>query len=67
MTDSHFIMSVSVMFPFVLPFLPTFRTSQAPDSVMLSIVNILAVIYVYHQFSSLRKAGSKYLLGNESW
>ena len=30
---------------------------------LLSIVNSLAVIYVYNQFSSLRKAGSKYLLG----
>ena len=25
-------------------------------------INSLAVIYVYNQFSSLRKAGSKYLL-----
>lgn len=30
---------------------------------MLSIVNSLAVIYIYNQFSSLRRAGSKYLLG----
>ena len=30
---------------------------------MLSIVNSLAVVYIYKQFSSLRKAGSKYLLG----
>ena len=30
---------------------------------MLSIVNCLAVIYIYNQFSKLRKAGSKYLLG----
>ena len=32
---------------------------------MLSIVNCLAVIYIYKQFSSLRKAGSKYLLGQQ--
>ena len=32
---------------------------------MLSIVNSLAVIYIYNQFSSLRKAGSKYLLGQQ--
>lgn len=30
------------------------------------IVNSLAILYLYNQFSSLRKAGSKYLLGEES-
>ena len=38
---------------------------QKSDTVMLSIVNSLAVIYIYNQFSSLRKAGSKYLLGQQ--
>lgn len=33
---------------------------------MLSIVNCLAVVYIYNQFSSLRKTGSKYLLGKIS-
>lgn len=36
---------------------------QVADTVLLSIVNSLAVIYIYNQFASLRKAGSKYLLG----
>ena len=36
--------------------------TQQSDAVML-IVNCLAVIYIYNQFSRLRKAGSKYLLG----
>lgn len=31
--------------------------------VLLMIVNCLAVLYIYNQFSNLRKAGSKYLLG----
>eukprot|EP00731_Ephydatia_muelleri_P016596 Em0009g1020a len=31
--------------------------------VLLMIVNSLAVFYIYNQFSNLRKAGSKYLLG----
>ena len=38
---------------------------QKSDTVMLLIVNSLAVIYIYNQFSSLRKAGSKYLLGQQ--
>jgi len=37
---------------------------QAADTVLLSIVNSLAVIYIYNQFSSLRKeARSNHLLG----
>ncbi len=36
---------------------------QKSDTVLLSIVNCLAVIYIYNQFSKLRKAGSKYILG----
>lgn len=43
-----------------------FAVSQKSDTVMLSIVNCLAVIYIYNQFSSLRKAGSKYLLGEHA-
>ena len=35
---------------------------QTSDVVLLAMINSLAVIYVYNQFSSLRKAGSKYLL-----
>lgn len=40
---------------------------QRADTVMLSVVNSLAVIYIYKQFSSLRKAGSKYLLGEYNY
>ncbi len=36
---------------------------QQSDTVLLSVVNCLAVIYIYNQFSKLRKAGSKYILG----
>lgn len=39
------------------------KAEENSDTVMLSIVNSLAVIYIYNQFSNLRKAGSKYLLG----
>ena len=39
-----------------------FSLAQASDVVLLAMINSLAVIYVYNQFSSLRKAGSKYLL-----
>lgn len=35
---------------------------ETSDVVLLAMINSLAVIYVYNQFSSLRKAGSKYLL-----
>ncbi len=54
-------------YDWVQPYKIIFRLStlfpQKSDTVLLSIVNCLAVIYIYNQFSKLRKAGSKYILG----
>ena len=36
---------------------------KSSDVVILTIARCIAVIYFYLQFSSLRKLGSKYLLG----
>lgn len=36
---------------------------QSSDILILTITRCLAVVYVYLQFRSLRKIGSKYLLG----
>ena len=43
-------------------FLPLLFLQKA-DAFLMIIVNSLAILYLYNQFSSLRKAGSKYLLG----
>ena len=45
-----------------IPFTVLSFLKQTSDVVLLAMINSLAVIYVYNQFSSLRKAGSKYLL-----
>jgi hypothetical protein len=36
---------------------------EKADTFLMLIVNSLAILYLYNQFSNLRKAGSKYLLG----
>ena len=36
---------------------------QKSDTFLLVVVNCLAILYLYNQFSNLKKAGSKYLLG----
>ena len=44
-------------------FLCTVQDTKSSDVVILTITRCIAVVYFYLQFSSLRKLGSKYLLG----
>ena len=39
------------------------QDTKSSDVVILTLTRCIAVIYFYLQFSSLRKLGSKYLLG----
>ena len=41
---------------------PLYFLTQKADTFVMVIVNILAILYLYNQFVSLRKTGSKYLL-----
>ena len=48
----------------VLSFLLSFpQPTDGMDAVAMTIVNCVAVVYVYTQFKSLSKTGSKYILG----
>ena len=40
--------------------------TQKADTFLMVIVNSLAVLYLYNQFMSLRKTGSKYLLSEST-
>ena len=43
------------------------QDTKSSDVVILTITRCIAVTYFYLQFSSLRKLGSKYLLGKVVW
>ena len=56
-------MSSALMMMMMMMMMCTVQDTKSSDVVILTITRCIAVIYFYLQFSSLRKLGSKYLLG----